>query len=194
MRKETLEAKTNRVVAEAQLNPVAGPLDTPCWISRRTPAASRPLIKHERTMWQAARAIWVVCVRPIPPDHQIHHRCEVGRCVRLDHLQCLTKHGHTAIHAEEQRQDRCSTHGTPYESRNSKGWGQCAQCRRDAAARWKAKNPDKVKAYRASTAGRESQRRASKKYSQTEEYKARARAKQRARRARIKAEKDEGVT
>lgn len=43
------------------------------------------------------RFIYVVEVGDIPPNHEIHHKCEVRNCVNYDHLEPLTKDEHAAI-------------------------------------------------------------------------------------------------
>lgn len=44
------------------------------------------------------KVVWYVERGPVPSGHELHHDCEVRRCVNVDHLQPLTRAEHEAAH------------------------------------------------------------------------------------------------
>lgn len=51
------------------------------------------------TTLSAHRVAFEQIVGPIPPNHEIHHRCRNRMCVRPEHLQAVTRTEHAAIEA-----------------------------------------------------------------------------------------------
>lgn len=164
-----------------------GPMSTPCMIDRRQPSRSRPTITVQGRQIAASRLVAATNLgRPITPEEDVDHLCHMPRCLQGSHLEVKPWRAHQERHVVLQRQDRCSIHDRPYDRWNSRGWGVCLLCQREAAARWRAGNPDKVEAYRRSEAGREAARRAGRRYAQTERGRAVLAAKQRQRRQRLR--------
>ena len=127
--------------------------------------------------------------RPIEPEEDVHHTCETPRCVEATHLVVLAESVHSDHHAESQEQARCSVHDRPYDRRDPKrGWGVCVECRREATRRWALRNPEKLRNRQYSAETKAKRRESDKARRATPEYKAANAARQRERRARLKAE------
>ena len=81
--------------------------DTPCWIaSRRIIHGGGYMMICVNGRDRAAHIVyWERENGPVPPGHELHHRCEQKSCMRPDHLEPLTdaehKHRHTIVSAEE---------------------------------------------------------------------------------------------
>lgn len=146
-----------------------------CLVSRLTPSKDRPLVMLQGIGQVSAYRVVAADTlgRAVLATEDVHHSCGVGRCVEPSHLVVMPMEEHWALHAETQAQEVCSTHGTPYVRRDSRGWGVCPECARESTARYRSRNPEKVKAYLESEAGKESQRRGQQRYSQKPEVKAR---------------------
>jgi hypothetical protein len=179
-----LPQRAQRVVDGATRRP-DGCLISPLTPSRRDGRPSVEIVGRKQVM--AHRVVMAAHLgRPILPTEDVHHTCEVRRCVEVAHLVVMSMGAHSAHHAEQQRREACPTHGIPWTSRDARGWGVCAMCGRERTARYRQRHPEKTEEYRRSEAGRESQRKASRKYNQTPEAKAKAALRQRERRARLR--------
>lgn len=114
--------------------------DDGCLISHLTPSKDRPWVWLQ-ALGKSVAAARVVAAdsvgRPIETTEEVHHECEVRRCVRPDHLAIELETDHRAHHAEKTRQEACSVHGTPYPKRDARGWGQCPACIRAASAAYR---------------------------------------------------------
>ncbi len=56
--------------------------------------------------WAAHRLIYELSAGTIPVGYELHHRCEVRRCVNPDHLEPVTRrehHGKNGRHADHMR-------------------------------------------------------------------------------------------
>jgi hypothetical protein len=51
----------------------------------------------------AHRWVYEMLVGPIPPDHVLHHKCEVKGCVNPAHLEPLTHSDHMSLHHQLRR-------------------------------------------------------------------------------------------
>lgn len=130
--------------------------------------------------------------RPIEQDEDVHHTCQTPRCVEETHLAVLPYQVHSDHHAEHLEQSRCSVHDRPYDRRDpERGWGVCVECRREAVRRWAARNPEKLRNRTFSETTIQKRRTSEKAHRSTPEYKAKAAAYQRNRRARLKAQAPE---
>jgi hypothetical protein len=49
------------------------------------------------------RLAWQAFYGPIPAGMELHHRCRVKTCCRVDHLVCLTKQEHRELEARPQK-------------------------------------------------------------------------------------------
>jgi hypothetical protein len=158
-----------------------------CLISPRTPSKARPMITVPGLgQVMASRVIVAADLgREVTASEDAHHRCRTPRCLRPAHLHALASPVHQEEHAQSQRQQMCSTHQVPYDRIDARGWGYCQRCRTDASIRYRQRHPDRLAAYRSSEAGKRSQKQAQARYRATPEYRAKAAARQRARRSRL---------
>lgn len=183
-RVEVLPAVAARVKARSK------PGTNGCLISTLAPSKPRPWVwLPEGRQVSAIRVVAAVKLgRPIEPNEDVHHTCHKPRCVEETHLLVMLLDDHSSEHAEQLTQDRCTVHDRPYDRRDSRGWGVCLACGREGTARYKEANSDKVKAYERPEKSKARKREADKARRATPEYKAKAAAAQRARRARLKQE------
>lgn len=81
---------------------------------------------------------------PIPSGHQLHHLCDVGRCVNPDHLVAVTPKGHRALDgcpgaATMQRAKTHCPRGHEYDEQNTRvnaaGARLCRACERARSLR-----------------------------------------------------------
>lgn len=130
MRRLTLAEQAERLLSEA----------TPqgeCLITARTPSQDHPMAKVGGKFFKTYRIVWEHLIGPIPEGHELHHRCLNGRCLNVAHMEPVTDREHGKIHAP--KQERCSVHGTPYDYRDSRDWGKCRACNREATRRYRGK-------------------------------------------------------
>jgi hypothetical protein len=76
--------------------------DTPCWVwqwSLGGGGYGQAMVG--RTLVRAHREFYEAVVGPIPPGHDIHHRCRVRACINPDHLEPLSRKDHRNGHAPE---------------------------------------------------------------------------------------------
>jgi hypothetical protein len=50
-----------------------------------------------RKNWIVHRLVYEFAVGPIPPDHDVHHICEVKRCIFPKHLEPVTRREHQGV-------------------------------------------------------------------------------------------------
>ncbi|MFE9319249.1 hypothetical protein ACFYNV_29820 [Streptomyces albidoflavus] len=178
-----------RLVAAAKVMPNG------CRLTALTPSKDRPWVWINDGRERQVSAIRVVSAtalgRPIEPEEDVHHTCETPRCVEENHLVVLPVQEHSDHHAESLEQATCSVHRRPYDRRDSRGWGVCVECQREATRRWAAANPDKLRNRQCSDETKAKRRASAKAHRSTPEYRARAAAAQRERRARLKAAQEQ---
>jgi len=73
----------------------------------------------------AHRVVWERERGPIPPGHQIHHRCGTKGCINVDHLELLTADEHGRLHP---RPVKCQH---PERTTRPSGRGYCPVCERE---------------------------------------------------------------
>jgi hypothetical protein len=128
---------------------VYGPSDT-CWdwSGATHPTSGRPLAS---TGEHASRAVWRIFYGPIPPGHDVHHRCRHPWCVNPDHLQSLSEDEHAAEHKgiipdHCKRGHRLDSHNLRTTVRKSDGYLRwwCRQCHADDERERKRKHADQA--------------------------------------------------
>lgn len=96
----------------------------------------------------AHRVIWEYVFGPVPEGKELHHRCEIKRCVNPFHLECLTNLGHSVETSNSccsinRRKTHCNK-GHPLSGDNlhiePSGGRRCIICRRDKIRRWQQKH------------------------------------------------------
>lgn len=99
----------------------------------------------------AHRIAWAVAnEQPVPPGHDVHHRCETRNCVNPAHLELLTRAEHSALHHPPTDTARppggeCR-HGHPWNQTahlTTQGRWICLICQRHAGRRHDAKRRPK---------------------------------------------------
>jgi hypothetical protein len=102
-----------------------------CWL---WPAAG----DYGRVRWGgrvelAHRVAYELMNGPIPPGHEVHHRCRATRCVNGRHLVALTPAEHHAVEPRRQgAHNRGKTHcpqGHLYDDANTRRQGGRRHCR-----------------------------------------------------------------
>lgn len=82
---------------------------TPCWVWLRgkITAGYGETFVDGRVVY-AHRASYELHVGPIPPDHDVHHRCEQRDCINPAHLEAKPhrEHAATKLTAEDAREIR----------------------------------------------------------------------------------------
>ena len=107
-----------------------------------------------RTSCNAHRAFYVALVGPIPSGMQLDHLCRNPSCVNPAHLEPVTNGENARRGWAANVRDACK-HGHPWAPETTKipadGIRRCLVCARERDAayrrRWRAKNPDRVRAY-----------------------------------------------
>lgn len=51
----------------------------------------------------AHRAMWELMIGPVPPAHEVHHKCENTACVNPGHLEIKSVQDHRALHGNDGR-------------------------------------------------------------------------------------------
>lgn len=75
--------------------------DDGCWLWALEPTTpGYPQMSFDGVMLAVHRLAYELLVGPIPEGHDVHHECEVTRCVRPSHLLALTPKEHRARHRE----------------------------------------------------------------------------------------------
>lgn len=87
------------------------------------------------------RLVWMSARGPIPEGMEIHHRCEVTACARLEHLACVSHRENMLATpnnaaARNATKERCPL-GHAYDATDGRGRRVCRTCRmaRQAAYR-----------------------------------------------------------
>jgi len=82
--------------------------ETPCWIWQRAKTTAGYGETWNGRVVYAHRLSYELHVGPIPPGHDVHHRCEQRACLRPDHLQPKPHREHAAVKltAEDAREIR----------------------------------------------------------------------------------------
>lgn len=108
-------------------------------------------------MWSARpavlahRAVYEALVGPIAEGYDLHHRCEVRRCVRPSHLEPKLHDAHIRDHIRETgpmgaaavnaARTACEN-GHPFTTTDNRGARICRLCANERTARWFAQSPD----------------------------------------------------
>lgn len=71
-----------------------------CWLYAGTPSQRYGVLWDQRRQNNipAHVAVYEFAVGPVPKGHVVHHRCEVKRCVRPDHLEPVVNEEHNSLH------------------------------------------------------------------------------------------------
>lgn len=101
-----------------------------CWLWTATihPHGHGKFTSFGKTQ-RAHRFAYQTLVGPVPNGLDLHHRCEVKRCVNPAHLEPLPRRDHRIQHAG----DHCK-HGHPYDEENTywrSTYRVCRACRRE---------------------------------------------------------------
>lgn len=84
----------------------------PCVLATRVNAAGYGVVFRDGREQRAHRLVWIEAHGPIPPGHEIRHRCDNPPCIRLEHLTLGT-------HAENMR-DAVDRDRIAYGERNAR--------------------------------------------------------------------------
>ena len=91
------------------------------------------------------RVMYLSFVGPIPDGFQVHHTCEVRRCVNPAHLQAISRQDHGSLHAAEhlERNPCCVRCGSDqWEYRGSSPVRKCVPCQRRIHREWLARKKE----------------------------------------------------
>mgnify|MGYP000860984555 CR=1 FL=1 len=101
-------------------------------------------VKIDRRTKPAHRAVYELLVGPIPPEMELHHRCENPPCVRPDHLELIVKTDHVRSNPNwVGNRTHCPKGHALVEgnlvlselrTRNAR---RCLTCHREVMARWR---------------------------------------------------------
>lgn len=81
-----------------------------CWLWALEPTTpGYPQMSFDGEMVAVHRLAHELLIGPIPEGCDVHHDCEVRRCVRPSHLMALTRKGHAARHRELRAMKRSSS-------------------------------------------------------------------------------------
>lgn len=75
--------------------------ETPCWVwLLAVDVHGYPKMSRGGVRLKAHRVAFADEFGPVPEGHDVHHRCEVKRCVNPEHLQALSKFEHGQLHRD----------------------------------------------------------------------------------------------
>jgi hypothetical protein len=72
--------------------------ETGCWNWALSVVRGYGRVRRDGVKRFAHRVAYEDAYGPVPPGHDIHHRCENKRCVNPEHLQALTPEEHGRLH------------------------------------------------------------------------------------------------
>lgn len=114
-------------------------------------ASEYPHVQFKGVSYNAHNFVYAALVGPVPEGADVHHTCENKCCIRLDHLEPLTRKEHRQHHGTPHQS--LKTHcpqGHPYTLDNllpsKTGRRACRECNRVRAREYQRKKVERPKA------------------------------------------------